>query len=263
MLYLIIAHAILPPTFEFIPELNGQNAAVILFDPLRHFSVPRLATVILHLLITKLGAPPATLAPSIKASLLTLTERSLSHVHIFQPSSWPSLLSTLHALPTYLFDSTNHKSTHRRIHSLILEDIDAFAWPLRSSSAPASRQSANPLANASRELTAELVKLGNLLQCNVVLTSPSILPSKCWPALPTQWPSGVRVTRLGVRRVEVLRFAPEMGVEQACGEGAQRWDVVRRGRFEVWRAGTGVGDDGDGFVFRVGPRGVEIEKDGG
>ncbi|KAF1924587.1 uncharacterized protein M421DRAFT_23567, partial [Didymella exigua CBS 183.55] len=126
LLYLIIAHAILPPTFDSIPNLNGQDAAIILFDPLRHFSVSRLAIVTLDLLATKLGAPIATLSSTVQASLLTLTHSSLSHVHIFHPTSWPSLLATLRATPAYLFASPSHKSTRRRLHSLILEDIDAF-----------------------------------------------------------------------------------------------------------------------------------------
>lgn len=67
---------------------------------------------------------------------------------------------------------------------------------------------------------------------------------------------------MGVRRVEVVRFAPEMGVEQAQAEGAQRWEVVQRGRFEVWRVGGGSGGEAEGFVFRVGAEGVEVEREG-
>lgn len=69
--------------------------------------------------------------------------------------------------------------------------------------------------------------------------------------------------RLGVRRVEVVRFAPEMGVEQALAEGGQRWEVVQRGRFEVRRVGGSLGGEGEGFVFRVGAQGVEVEREGG
>lgn len=58
--------------------------------------------------------------------------------------------------------------------------------------------------------------------------------------------------------MNVLRFAPEMSWEQASAETAQRWEVVKRGRFECWKAG-GVRDGVEGFVFRVG-EGVEIER---
>jgi hypothetical protein len=69
------------------------------------------------------------------------------------------------------------------------------------------------------------------------------------------------VTRFAIRRVEVLRFAPALSVAEAEVERAQRWDVVQKGRFEVWKVGVGVGD-GEGFVFRVGETGVEVEREG-
>lgn len=74
------------------------------------------------------------------------------------------------------------------------------------------------------------------------------------------------MTRLAVRRVEVLKFAPEISVEQAEGEKGQRWEVVKRGRFECWKVGAGIGGrdrEGAGFVFRVGDAGIEVERDGG
>ena len=72
------------------------------------------------------------------------------------------------------------------------------------------------------------------------------------------------VTRLAVRRVEVLKFAPEMSVEQAEAERGQRWDVVQRARFECWKVGAGAWEGrGEGIVFRVGTCGVEVEGEGG
>ncbi|KAF2628179.1 hypothetical protein BU25DRAFT_448143 [Macroventuria anomochaeta] len=269
LLYLIIAHAILPPTFNSITDLHGHDAAIIIFDPLHHFSVPRLASVMLNLIVSKFGAPVDALDPSIKADLLNLTTRCLDHVHVFRLQSWDSLITTLHSVPDYLFDETRHKSTHRRIHSLVLEDIDAFTWSLRSahstsSSSSSSNNNINPLSAASKALTTEIKNLATLLSCNIILTSPSILPTAFRPALPTSWPSGMHVTRLAVRRVEVLKFAPEMGVEQAEAERSQRWEVVRRGQFECWKVGTGVRDgEGEGFVFKVGPHGVEVAREGG
>lgn len=60
--------------------------------------------------------------------------------------------------------------------------------------------------------------------------------------------------------MEVLKFAPGMGVEQAEAERGQRWEVVRRGRFECWKVGSGGAREGEGFVFRVGGEGVSIEE---
>lgn len=267
LLYLIVAQAILPRTINAIPDINGHSAAVILIDPLHHFSPARLLSVTLHLLVSKLGSP-STLHPGTKADLISLATRSLDHVHIFHPQSWASLIATLRSLPDYLFNATQHKSTHRRIHSLILEDVDAFAWSLRAANVSGSSSTTtNPLGAASRALTAEIQKLVALLGCNAVLTSASVLATAFRPALPAAWPGGVGVVRLAVRRVEVLKFAPEMGVEQAEGEKGQRWDVVRRARFECWKVGAGAGagareGPGEGFVFRVGMRGVEVEEEG-
>ncbi|KAG9201684.1 hypothetical protein G6514_005493 [Epicoccum nigrum] len=283
LLYLLIAQAILPPTHPSIPFLNGHSGAVVLLDPLHHFSVPRLASVILNLLVSKLPSPTTPLDASTKASLLSTTATSLDHVHIFHPSSWASLVSTLQSLPGYLFSGTRHKSTQRRIHSLILDDADAFTWPLRAAHAdkasPARSTASSPLAAASRQLTAQIKSLTAQLACHAVLASSSLAPSSFRPPLPTAWPAGLDVTRLAVRRVEVVRFAPEMSVEQAEGEKGQRGEVVRRGRFEAWKVGgtatatataTGLGlglgrgqQAAEGFVFRVGERGVEMERGAG
>jgi hypothetical protein len=68
-------------------------------------------------------------------------------------------------------------------------------------------------------------------------------------------------TRLAVRRVEVLKFAPALSVEEAEMERGQRWDVVKKGRFEVWKVGVGGGGrDAEGFVCRVGEWGVGVER---
>lgn len=188
-------------------------------------------------------------------------------MHIFHPSSWDSLVSTLDSLPAYLFSPTRHKSTHRRIHSLILDDVDAFIWPLRAAHADkntSTRSTTSPLSTASHQLTAQIKALTSQLACHAILASSSLAPSSFRPPLPMAWPAGLNVTRLGVRRVEVVKFAPEMSVEQAEGEKGQRGEVVRRGRFEAWKVGTGPGQEtGEGFVFRVGVRGVEMEREGG
>lgn len=59
----------------------------------------------------------------------------------------------------------------------------------------------------------------------------------------------------------MLKFTPALSVEEAEIERAQRWDVVQKGRFEVWKVGVGVGaGNGEGFVFRIGSEGVSIER---
>jgi len=259
LIYLIITHAILPPSFSSIP-LGGQEAAVILFDPLHHFSIPRLVEVMFTLLKTSFVTAGKEIDDVLKAEMKFVIRTALPHLHIFRPQSWSSFLATLDSLPEYLLnDNPQHKSMHRRIHSIILEDIDAFVWSIRNTS-PSVSSSSNTLATASTQLTTRVAKLGKLLSCATILTSQSTTLSSYRPALPTSWPQGTPVTRLAVRRVDVLKFAPGISVEDAEKESVQRWEVVSRGRFECWRVGVGA-RDGEGFVFRVG-KGIEMERDG-
>lgn len=259
LIYLIIAHAILPPSFSSTP-LGGQEAAVIVFDPLHHFSIPRLVEVMLTLLKTSLVTAEKELDDTIKADMKPVIKTALTHLHIFRTQSWSSFLATLNSLPDYLLnDNPQHKSMHRRVHSVVLEDIDAFSCSIRNTGA-AVPSSSNTLATASTQLTTSLAKLSKLLSCATILTSQSTTLSSYRPALPTSWPQGTPVTRLAVRRVDVLKFAPGISVEDAEKERVQRWEVVSRGRFECWRVGTGARDS-EGFVFRVG-KGIEVEREG-
>jgi hypothetical protein len=253
LLHLVIAHAILPTFFSAIP-LNGHNASVILFDPLHHFSVPRLTTILLTILASK--APSDT--P--QADLENIVSISLLHLHIFRPQSWPSLLATLRTLPAYLFDHTRHKSMHRRIHSIIFDDIDAFTWSIRNATV-SSAAATNAVSSASAQLTTALQRLTKQFSCSVILTSQSTTPSSHRPALPASWPPNMSVTRWAIRRVEVVRFAPALSVVEAELERTHRWEVVRKGRFEVWKVGVGI-QNGDGFVFKMDEVGVKVEREG-
>jgi hypothetical protein len=261
LLYLLIARAILPSTFSSTP-LGGQEATVIIVDPLGHFSVPRLAEVMLSLLKSFFLSTDQEIHQTLETDMKSIIKTALQHVHIFRHlQSWSSLLATLDSLPDYLFNQTTpHKSMHRRVHSLILEDTDTFAWSIRNTHNSVSRSSST-LATASTQLTTRLAKLSKLLSCATILTSQSTTPSMYRPALPTSWPQGTLVTRLAVRRVDVLKFALGTSVEEAEKEKLQRWEVASRGRFECWKVGMDV-RDGEGFIFRVG-RGVEVERDSG
>ncbi|KAF2125877.1 hypothetical protein P153DRAFT_389327 [Dothidotthia symphoricarpi CBS 119687] len=251
LLHLIIAHALLPASIPPSISTGGKNAAVIYFDPLHHLSIPRLAETLLTHLTSQIHSSNTPLTPPQKAHLKSIVQTSLSHLHILRPTSWPSLLSALDTLPTYLFDATNHKSTHRSIHTLILDDIDAFLWPTRNE----HTHTPNALAAASAALTSRLTSLASQFACATILASHSTSASALRPAIPTAWPQGVLTTKLGVRRVDVLKFAPGISVEGAEAERQQRWEVVRRGRFSCWR----VGREGEGFVFLVGG-GVRVER---
>ncbi|KAF2275108.1 uncharacterized protein EI97DRAFT_357581, partial [Westerdykella ornata] len=141
LIYLITALAVLPSSLCSIP-IGGHNAAVIILDPLSHFSIARLVHTMAVLLKQRLSSSPSPSSPSPEAPtdthhnppgpseihriIKTSIHTALPHIHIFRPQSWPSLLATLDSLPAYLFDSRRHRSTDRRIHALIIEDVDAF-----------------------------------------------------------------------------------------------------------------------------------------
>lgn len=257
LLYLIIAQAILPTEISpAIPLRGGQQATVVLFDPLNHFRVPRLVQVALHLLTTRLAAAGIQIDHGIKSNLKQALRRSLCHLHIFRPPSWPSLLATLRSLPAYLFDPNRHESLHRCVHSVILEDMDAFVPSIRNGASGLSTNG-NPLSAASSQLTTQAYSLTTLLSCAMILTSCSVAPSVFRPALPTSWPHGSLVTRLALRRVEPVRSAPSIRTEPAESEGKQRGEAESPGRFQCWKVGVGAKDD-EGFIFRVGTS-VEIE----
>ena len=259
LLYLIIARAILPSHFAPSVPLNGQGAAVVLFDPLNHFSVVRLVEVMVHTLRLRLQAAGQKINEETVSAIHVLVADSISHVHVFRPQSWSSLLATLRSLPDYLFDGEKHKSMHRSIHSIILDDIDAFVWSIRNSKSSAA-STANPLSTASGQLTTALQKLSSTLSCALILTSSSISPTAFRPPLPASWSQGVQVTRFAVRRIDVVKFAPAISAEQADAERRQRWEVVNKGRFECWKIGAGTRES-SGFVFRIGDWGVEVEQE--
>lgn len=193
----------------------------------------------------------------VKHEMKSLVKRCLLHVHIFRPQSWASLLVTLRALPDYLFDKDRHKSIHRRIHSIILDDIDAFVWSTRNS-ATSMMHNAAPQLTASARLTNSLQRLSTLLSSAVILVSSSNLSTVFRPPLYVSWNQAEQVMRLVVRRVEVLKFAPAISIDEAMADSQQRWQVLSRGRFECWMAGSM--SNGEGFVFKVEQRAVEVER---
>lgn len=259
LIHLTVAHAVLPPALSNI-ELSGLNSSVVLFDPLYHFSVSFLVRTMLSRITKRFEdagkGKDAVGGEEVEQEIKNCVQTSLLHVHIFRPTSWESLLSTLRSLKAYLFDRARHESTRRAVHSIVLEDADAFVPMIRNAST--TMGGAHPLTTASAQLTHELEKLANLLSCAVITTSHSTDPSSYRPPLPLSWPVGMQTTRLAVRRVEVLKFASGISVEQAEQERNKRSEVVSKGRFEVRKVGQGR--DGNGFVFRVGSSGAQVQR---
>ncbi|KAF2713039.1 hypothetical protein K504DRAFT_461622 [Pleomassaria siparia CBS 279.74] len=264
LIYLISALAILPSTFSSV-ALGGCNAAVVILDPLAHFNVRRLAEVCVCLVLSKIG-DKGRLEIDLKEKIKETVRVALVHVHIFRPTSWIDMVEVLKQMQEYIFDGARHQSMKRRIHSIVLEDVDAFYWDIRSTSVSTTDASTlpSPLAAASTTLTKAVLSLSTSLSAAILLTSHSGTSNpKTFRApipLSTSWPAHVSIVRLAIRRVDVLRYAPGISVEEADGERGQRWEVVKRGRFECWKV-VGAGgkeNDGGGFVFTV-KDGVDVE----
>ncbi|EUC41335.1 hypothetical protein COCMIDRAFT_106453, partial [Bipolaris oryzae ATCC 44560] len=239
----IIATALSTPT---------PSSAIILIDPLQHFSIPLLTATLLRLFTSTSSPPPP---PS---TLKTLVKNALHHLHILHPPTFPSLISTLRSLPTYLFSPSLHHSTHRRIHSLILDDTDAFLPSIPPSTTSAS---------ASATLCFHLTNLAKSLDCALITSTRSTSPKYFRPALPTSWPREGCEVRIALRKVEAKKVGAGMSVEEAEAER----DKEERGNgwCEGWRVGGrdheggggggGGGGRGKGLVIKIDKqKGVEI-----
>ncbi|KAF2020380.1 hypothetical protein BU24DRAFT_456464 [Aaosphaeria arxii CBS 175.79] len=300
LLYLILSRALLPSSISLsihrpqppttIP-LYGQTRTILLFDPLSHLSIRHLSLTMTSEILTRilththLTLPAlSTTVPDLHTAVRSTVKQSLTHLHVFHTQTFPSLLSTLDAVPAYLANGQRHRSMARRVHSVVVEDLDAYVVGIRGT--------AGTVEDAGARLTRALVKAARELRCAVVVTSqsPSPLTSRTSSmgllrlAIPLAWGSvarkgegvEVREVRVAVRRVEVLRFKPGICGEEAMAEKAKRWDVVKRGRLEVWKVGgsgsgsgmdagkgggAGSGRDVESFVFRVGESGAAIERE--
>ncbi|EMD90261.1 hypothetical protein COCC4DRAFT_69027 [Bipolaris maydis ATCC 48331] len=221
--------------------------AIILIDPLHHFSIPLLSSTLLRIFSSTSTHPPPS--PS---AVKEKVRNALHHLHILHPTTFPTLISTLRSLPPYLFTPTAHPSTHRTIHSLILEDTDAFLPTLPSTSTPAS---------ASATLSFHLLNLSNMLSCAIITTSRAKSARYLRPAMP-MWDRDVRETRVALRKVEATKFGAGLSLDEVERETAESWAVVREGCCEASRvSGAGVqqASTGPPFLINIGVNGVEIK----
>ncbi|KAL8707738.1 MAG: hypothetical protein Q9220_007258 [cf. Caloplaca sp. 1 TL-2023] len=114
LLYHLIAGLLLPSTYNDIP-LSGLNSAVVLYDLTHSFSLLRLHDNLasrIHLL-----TPPSS-NPLSDEAITSLIHDSLTHLHVFRPSSSLSLLATLAAMQSYLSTTTAHYSANRPLGAL-------------------------------------------------------------------------------------------------------------------------------------------------
>jgi hypothetical protein len=267
LLYYIITQAILPNSHEST-LIGGKNGAVVFFDTNARFDVHRLVQIMTSYIASKVSEDEPI------DDVQALIERSLQHVHIFQPRSISAVLESLQGLKKYLFNSSAHFSSNRAVHSIIIDSPSAFYWEYRADlnnqelyklDAKAIGASAAvmppPKPNPYALLVNSLRSLQQALNCAVIATSTA---SKYKDAntgelttktLPAPWPS-FTTARLGVKREQVRRFAVGISWEDAERDRLFRQEAVEKGHFV---ANPLLG--GEGFRFAITKEGVRLVEE--
>ncbi|KAF2202386.1 hypothetical protein GQ43DRAFT_312444 [Delitschia confertaspora ATCC 74209] len=278
LLYLLTSIAVLPPTFRSL-HIGGKNSAVVVLDTEGTWSIKRLATIMADYVVSRVGEGVAeereeggirgpgqqnkptlqSLDLVLKKEIKDLLKRSLRHVHIYNPQSPSSLLSTLQSLESYLFDRTKHHSFYRPVHSIILDSVSAFQWQMRSSTTDSTLNPSSTPPNPYILLTSHLSNLHSLLPTTPILTTSTATSLHPYRSqFPPTWTQFSDI-KIAVQRVPVPGFAPGSSVEECEAERRMRWEVVRRGRGKGWvygRKAKGVREEGEGFEFVVRGEGV-------
>lgn len=264
LLYYIIAKMVLPDRHNST-ALEGKNGAVVFFDTDGRFDVQRLLQIMTSHIASRVSEEDSI------ADTQELIERSLQHVHVFQPRSLDGLLGTLEGLKKYLFDTTAHFSSNRAVHGLFIDSASAFYWETRAdfendrltalnAKAPGASTAAMPppKPNPYTLLINRLRSLQQTLNCAVIATSTAsrfkdaATGEQSIRTLPAPWPS-FPTTRLIVRREQVRKFAMGIAWEDAERDKLLRQDAVEKAQF-VANSLHG----GEGFRFAITRNGVRM-----
>ncbi|KAH0374002.1 hypothetical protein KCU65_g419, partial [Aureobasidium melanogenum] len=256
-----------------IDPLNGSNKttpkaiALLSTTPV---NIPRLSQILLRHLLT--SSPNLSLSEA-QAKVST----ALSHIHIYQPSSLPSLIATLSSLPGY-FLSPSNTSKERRSGGIVVNTPSDYFWEDKvAATSSASTTGKFPA------LTTTLNRVAMALQTPVFYTTshfsgppassttstnPSPLPATLSlpPALPPPFAS-LPSLRLMISKPSVQGFNKEIDAETALRQKEARDTAVREARFRVsvnqWgregRVGQRNGDRRDrGFEISIDGSGVRV-----
>jgi hypothetical protein len=264
LIYYIIAMAILPDIHS-ATMLDGKNSAVILLNTEAHFDVERLVQIMTSLIESKASETPIT-------NIQDLIERSLQHLHIFQPRSMSAMLDTLSSLQVYLFDLSAHFSSQRAIHSIIIDSASAFYWETRAAlenervatldaTAPGASTSAmaRPSPNSYALLVNRLRSLQQTFNCAVIAATTAFTykdaatGDRTIRTLPAPWAS-FPTAKLLLKREEVRKFAIGISWEDALKDRRLRQAAVEQGHFTA----TALSSGSEGFRFAVTKEGVRI-----
>lgn len=300
LLYYIVALSVLPSHFSQI-SINGQRGAVIVLDCDNRFSVQRLATIMRHHITSRIlsapDQPTENLTTPPPSSIDDLILSSLQQVHIFRPQSFAPLVATVKSIPDYLFNSSLHHSSSRRLACILLDSASTFLWSDRAETDLSSLPTLSPSHPSTRSTNAKRqsshVALASALrQTSHTLSSPVIYTT--WnlsspfqrrnqdeqqtpvrqsetslrPQLPNPWP-GLPTLRLVVSRRRVRKFPSGVSAAAALRDAGKREAAVAEGRFDVFvnewesemwdsRIREGMREVGRGFELRITGDGVHV-----
>ncbi len=289
LLYYITAIAILPSTFSGL-AIQGKQSAVVVLDTAGTFDVLRLQQTMQQHIEDQTPEEAKSAIPA--GEIEALIRASLQHVHIFRPQSTASLLATIANLPSYLRSTSQHFSSDRPLHAIVLDGISAFVWQDRmheetrrqthldavAHSTSFDTGNTNCFVNQFRQLVKSLRTIQALFDCVVVAANWGLLPvpaaksasrTMFRPHLPAVW-TNFCTLKLIVEEVGVPKFRESLSVRGAWAEAKARQDVVGKGArvafvnwwgCEEWAGGVRemLEREGEAFRFWVRAEGVLVE----
>lgn len=234
-------------------------------------NIPRLSQILLNHLLT--SSPTLSLYDA-QAKVFT----ALSHIHIYQPTSLPSLIATISSLPGY-FLSPSNTSKERRLGGILISSPSAYFWEDKIAVAPTSASSTTgkfpALASTLRRVAVTLqapvfyttshFSSPSASSASSTNTTPSTLPLSLSlpPALPPPF-SSLPSLRLMISKLPVQGFTKDIDAETALRQKEARDAAVREGRFRVsvnqWgKEGSGNERDRNvGFELVIDGQGVRV-----
>lgn len=241
------------------PQSNKPTPKAVALLSTSPVNISRLSQILLQHLLTTSPALSLTEAQP-------MISTALSHIHIYQPTSLPSLLTTLSSLPSYFLSSSNI-SRDRRLGAIAISTPSAYFWEDKLSS---TSTSASTTSNKGKypALAAVLKRVSTQLSTPIIYTTsqfPSVSsdPLSLQPALPSPFPA-LPTLRLVISRNTVQGFNKETDAETAVKQTKARDQAVREASFKVslnkWgnegRSSERIGDTG--FAVRIDEKGVKI-----
>jgi hypothetical protein len=266
---------------------NPTTIALLTTSPI---DLPRLTQILLHHLLSTTPNLPLSIAQD-------HIHTSLSHIHIFQPSSLASLVATISSLPSYFLDPRNG-SKGRRVGGIIIDSASTFFWADKAATGQGQTQAQSrypalastlkraatslqsPVFFSTENLSAAFSTFNTSNSCatfntstfstfNTTTSASSISSTSAMairPHLPPPFPT-LPTLRLIISRQSIQGFSKDTDAETCLKHAEARDKATRQAGFVV-RVDKWGGDghrerereeEGDqGFELRIDGKGVTV-----